>query len=259
MKEYFLQSLHTALDFGGNGLLLLYFAVALIYLLVREKDKGIRKLLGGFPLAMVCIFFIPLVPFVIGSVLGEEETFYRFLWLIPMTLISAYATILFLEHVKFKWLKALLGVIAMVCVAIGGNPGYQAPVTYPAENIYQVPQQLVELCDYMVVPGREVKAVFPHELVPFVRQYTSFVVMPYGYETMVERWMFTNDLAEEMIKDTSDAGELARLAREDRCHYIVLNKGHQVAGTLEDYDYNPVFETKDYVIYLDKFADVSEW
>ncbi len=259
MKEFFLKSLHTLLDYGGNGLLLLYFAVALIYILVREKNKGVRKLLGAYPLAMLCLFFVPLVPFLVCKVAGEEETFYRFLWIIPMTIVSVYATILFLEHVKFKWLKAILGIVAMVCVGIGGNPGYLTPVTVPAQNAYQVPAQLIELCDYMVVPGREVKAAFPFELVQYVRQYTSFIVMPYGYETMVDRWNITSDLAEEMFRETSRAENLAEFAREERCHYLVINKDHHMDGRLEDYDYNPVFETDNYRVYLDKYADVSQW
>ena len=247
----FQKSLDIMLTYGGNGLLTLYFIASLIFLLVTEKDKGVRKIIVEFPLLLLCIFFIPLTPYLVCVIAGEEETFYRFLWLIPMSAISSYATVKFLDMVKFKWLKLVLGIVAAVCIAIGGNPGYTSPVFVTAENPYQLPQELVDICDAIVLPGREVEAVFPHELVPYVRQYTPFVVMPYGYETMVTRWNFTNDLAEEMIRDTSSAKKLADLSREKGCHYIVLNKSHLIDEPLENYDYLPFYETENYIVYQD--------
>ena len=249
------ESFQTVLAYAGNGLLLLYFLASVVYLLIRERDRGVRKMMATYPIWIIVLFFLPVFPYVIIHKAGEAETFYRYLWLIPMSAVSAYATILFLDHVKFKWLRYVLGVAAMVCVCIGGNPGYRSPVMVPAENAYQLPEDLIELCDYMVIPGREVEAVFPHELVPYVRQYTPYIVMPYGYETMVDRWNFTNPLAEEMIKDVSSAELLAAYARERGCHYIVLNKDHYVDGELADYDYEPVYRTKQYLVYRNLQGD----
>ena len=257
MGDLLKQSTQTVLAYAGNGLLTLYFLVALVYLLAREKDKGNRSVLTVYPIAVIMLFFIPLTPYIICEKAGETETLYRFLWLIPMTTVSAYATILFLSKIKYKVLKFILCTVAMVCVAIGGNPGYQSPVMVPAENVYQIPQDVIDLCDYMIVPGREVECAFPFELTQYVRQYTTYVVLPYGYETLVERWRFTDDLSEEMFKDVSDAGNLARLLRENGCHYVVLNKDHVVDGDLEDYDYHLVYSTKQYLLYFDQNSDIS--
>ena len=252
MAETLKHSLQTVLTYGGNGLLLLYYAVALIFLLIRERDKENRTMMTTYPILVMILFFVPVFPYVVCNLLGEQETFYRFLWLIPMSAVSAYATILFLEKIKFKWLKAVVGVVAMVCVALGGNPGYQSPVMVSAQNAYQIPQEVVDLCDSMVVPGREVEAVFPHELVPYIRQYTPYIKMPYGYETMVDRWGFSNDLADEMIKDTSSVKKLTTLAREKGCHYIVLNKNHYLDGKLEKYDFEVLYSTENYIVYRDR-------
>ena len=257
MADLVKKSFQTVLAFGGNGLLLLYFLASLVYLLLRERDKGVRRMFTTYPVFMIILFFLPLLPYVVCNIAGEEETFYRFLWLIPITAVSAYATVLFIDKVKFRWMKYVLGAIAMACVCIGGNPGYKLPVMVPAQNIYQIPEDVVELCDYMVIPGREVEAVVPHELVPYIRQYTAYVVLPYGYETMVDRWGFTNELAEEMIKDVSSAERLAALSRQRGCQYIVLNKDHYVDASLEDYDYHQVFQSKQYLVYADEHADLS--
>ena len=220
MAGYLKQSLDTVLAFGGNGLLLLYFLASVVFLLVTEKDKGIRKLMAEYPIAILLIFFIPLFPYLVCTVFHEQETFYRFLWLIPMSAVSAYATICFLEKIKIKWLKLVIGAFAMVCVAIGGNPGYQSPVMIPATNAYQIPEQVIELCDAMNVPGREVEAVFPHELVPYVRQYTPYIKMPYGYETLVARWGFTDDLEYEMLNDVSNTENLTTYRNVDKKGFL---------------------------------------
>ena len=251
MVNYLKLSFETVLAFGGNGLLLLYFLAALVFLTFSEHDKGIRRMFVNFPIAGIVIFFIPLFPYLVCDVFHESETFYRYLWLIPMTAVSAYATIVFLEKIKFKWLKFVVGAVAMVCVAIGGNPGYQSPVMVPAENAYQIPAQVIELCDAMNVPGREVEAVFPNELVPYIRQYTPYIKMPYGYETMVARWGFTDELETEMLKDVSNVETLTRLAREKGCHYIVLNKNHYIDDNMEEYGFEVFYSTENYIVYVD--------
>jgi len=251
MKELFLKSFQTITDYGGNGLLLLFFLGALCFVLLFEKNKEIRKLFGAYPAALLILFMIPVVPYIYCNVLGEGETFYRLLWLIPMTLVSAYATVLLLSKLKLRILKLGVAAVAAVCIAIAGNPGYQSPVMVPAQNAYQIPQEVVDLCDAIVIPGREVECVFPHELVPYIRQYTPYIVMPYGYETMVDRWGFSNELAEEMILPTSSAERLARLSREKGCQFIVLNKEHLVDGNITDYEFEVLSETEHYTAYRD--------
>ncbi len=251
MTELLRKSFQTITDYGGNGLLLLYFLGALCFLLIFEKKKETRKLLGAYPAALLVLFMLPVTPYLYCKVLGEEETFYRFLWLIPVTAVSAYATILLLTKIKLRVVKLLVAALAAAFVAIAGNPGYQSPVMVPAQNAYQIPQEVVDLCDAIVIPGREVECVFPHELVPYIRQYTPYIVMPYGYETMVDRWGFSNDLADEMILPTSSAERLAFLSREEGCQFIVLNKDHLLDGEITDYEFEVLFETEHYVAYRD--------
>ena len=58
-----------------------------------------------------------------------------------------------------------------------------------------------------------------------------------------------------LVKDVSSAELLAAYARERGCHYIVLNKDHYVDGELADYDYEPVYRTKQYLVYRNLQGD----
>ncbi len=243
--------------YSGNCSLTLLFVASLIYLWITEKNKGRKIALVYLPVATLVLFFFPLTSSVVCDVLGEEEIYYRLLWALPMGPVIAYAAVKFLAGIRRKWLQAALLCLLAVYIIIGGHLVYKSPQFSKAENVYQVPDAVVHICDAIEVPGREVVAVFPNELIQYVRPYSPYVVMPYGYDVLVERWLLDDELEEEMSKDVSDAGKLAAMARERYCHYIVLNQNHLVDGDLEDYDYVLIYQIDGYDIYIDKYADLS--
>ena len=237
----------------GNGSLMLLFAVALVYLWAKEKEKSFRVLMIYFSIGLLVVFFFtPLLLLV--QKMGEGEIYYRLLWLLPIGIVIPYAVAKFVADCKKQWFKYTVVFLVCVYVMVGGNCVYNAPQFSKAQNAYQIPQEVIDICDAIVVEGREVKAVFPHELIQYVRQYSAFVVLTYGYDSIVEHWGLNHPMEEEMRKEVSDAKNLATLARESYTHYIVLHKQHHVDGALEDEDFELFYSTENYVVYLDKHA-----
>lgn len=243
--------------YSGNCSLLLLFLASLVYLCIAEKDKARKTVLVYLSFAVLGIFFLPFVSDLVINRLQEEEIYYRILWALPMGFVIAYAAVKFLGNIKKKWIKTTLLVLLAAYIMIGGHLVYKSPQFSKTQNVYQVPDSVVNICEGIEVEGREVLAVFPNELIQYVRQYSPYVVMPYGYDVLVDRWLIDDDLEEEMSKDVSDARNLALLARERGCHFIVLNQNHLVDGDLEDYDYIRVLQTDGYDVYRDKYADLS--
>lgn len=241
----------------GNGALMLLFVVALIYLWSVEKKKGIKFLFVYFSIGLLVIFLFPPLLLFVQNVLGEGETYYRLLWVLPIGIVIPYATVKFFLSCRQKWIG--YAVVGLVCiyVAVGGNLVYNAPQLTRAQNWYQLPQEVIDICDEIVVPGREVKAAFPHELVQYVRQYSPYVVMPYGYDALVERWGRTDSFEQEMRKEVSDAKMLAEFARERNTHYIIINRNHHMQGTLKENGFELFTQTANYNVYLDENADLS--
>ena len=122
--------------------------------------------------------------------------------------------------------------------------------------VSHVPQSVVDICDAIEVPGREVMAVFPGELLQYVRQYSNLVCMPYGRNIVVSKWTVQNDLYDVMEQETIDAGELATLAREEQCAYIILPETKTLVGKLEDLEYEEFGRMHGYVIYKDATVDL---
>ena len=56
-----------------------------------------------------------------------------------------------------------------VLVMLSGSFIYSNEFFNRAENLYHVPQSVVDICDAIEVEGREVMAVFPAELLQYVR------------------------------------------------------------------------------------------
>lgn len=242
--------------YSGNGSLTLLFAAALVYLWITEKNKGRKAVLVYLSLALLGLFFFPLFSYLMIDVMGEAETYYRFLWALPMGIVISYAAVKVLASLKKKWMQAGVLLLLAAYIAVGGHLVYKSPQFSKAQNLYQVPDTVVSICEAIEVPGREVKAIFPHELIQYTRQYSPYVVLAFGYDAIVPRWNITNAIEEELRKEVSSAQALATMAIEENCHFIVLNQGHLMDGSLSDYDYSLIMEIDGYDIYKYDYANL---
>lgn len=237
-------------EYMGTGLIIILFLISLIYLWVQEKRKYIRILFIYTPVILLCLFFNPLFTWLVYSIAGEE-IYYRMLWLLPVTVTLAFAAVTLYGQLSGKR-KVVFALAAIAGIAFSGSFVYSNPYFREAENLYHVPDCVVHICDEIVVPGREVEAAFPLELVQYVRQYEPTVCMPYGREMTVERWhYFQSGLLNEMEQDTIDLSRLAPLAKEEGCHYVILSENKDIKGNPAEYEWEVFDRTDGYIIYRD--------
>lgn len=232
-------------SYGGTGYYSILFLAALIYLGVTEEDKKTKCLLVYVPAVIQVLFFIPYFYAVYNEL--DEGTYYRILWLLPMTVLIAYAACKLVgRHAKTGLL--LISLFLM----ISGTYVYKSTYISKAENLYHLPQETITICD-MIRPaeGEErVWALFPAEQVHFVRQYTTTIQLPFGRDNLVESWdNEKHPLYTLLLKDAIPADELSELSTEYNCHYIILLKTMNVEGNLADYGINQIGETENYLVY----------
>ena len=236
-------------NYIGNGWAAGLFLVSFIYLMFVEKDRVKRIILLYTSAVTVALFFFPLFVRVVFRYL-DEETYYRVLWLVPMTAVIAYAGIRFAAGFSGKMLQAAAALLVCAAVIITGDYVYDNPYFGPASNRFHVPQTVALVCDAIIVEGREVRAVFPDEMLPYVRQYTANVCMPYGCEMAVERWENDNPLYDAMREEEVDCKKIASLAKEQGCHYIILHEARHNREDFEKTGYHYVETAAGYCIYL---------
>ncbi|MGN0403286.1 MAG: hypothetical protein ACI4HQ_13655 [Acetatifactor sp.] len=234
-------------EYMGTGLIVVLYLLCLVYMYLKEEKKYIRILFVCVPVCLLLLYFNPLFAEVVYRAAGDE-IYYRILWLLPVTAGIAYTVCHICARIKGKKQLTFLAAIAVILV-FSGKFIYDSPFFVKAENKYHVPDSVVHICDSIVVPGREVMAVFPRELLQYVRQYSAYVCMPYGREVLVERWNTYNELATAMERSVVNLEELVPLASEARCHYIILDENKEILGNPQDFGLEVFGQTDGYIIY----------
>ena len=246
-------------QYSGHGMIVTLFLIALGDLWFQEKDRKKRRLLVNLPICILILFFCPLVVFILEK-LSEEDVYWRMLWSMPMLVVISYAAILLIR--KTEGVTRYLTILgSIVIIVFSGDYLYNNPGFLKAENMQHIPADVVEICDEIIVEGREVKACFPSEMLMYVPQYTSFVQMPYGREMFLKPngIVMWNSLYEKMEAEEVEADELAAELRKENCHFVVLRKTTEVEGNLETEKWKKYYESDEYVIYLDENNDPRSW
>ncbi len=252
--EFIFENLKS---FAGAGLTLTLFFIALVYLMIKLPKGPKKTALVWFSLFSLAIFFCPLW-IVYAKFREDAEILYRILWMIPMGAVIVTAMVEFVSSLDSK--KETVAVIVMVAlIIISGKYVYANRQFKPAENEYHVPQTVVDICDEIIVPGREIRACFPIEMVQYVRQYTALVCQPYGRSTLLygaygENYSVIGKLLEAEVYDAKKLSEELRAADTP---YFIVSSDKKFTENMSNYDYYYVTNIDGYDIYLDNNAYIG--
>ena len=238
----------------SNPLLAILLVASAIYIIVTEKDWKKKILLGILPVVILAGFLFPVTKMVYVAAFDESDTYYRVLWLVPMYVVIGYAVCKLVFSFENRVKQRIALVIALVVVVLSGHLVYLNQYMSVAQNLYHIPQHVIDICE-VVAPsdGEErVRAAFPSELVHFVRQYDTDILMPYGREMVVTQWDYYNPVYEVMEKpEVIDAEELLDATRQTGCRYIVLAKDRKINKNLTTLGLKLVETIDKYYIYED--------
>jgi hypothetical protein len=221
-------------EYMGAGLIGVVFVLSLFYLAVTEKDRAKRICLLYVPVVILVFFLCPL-SFVIYGKISEGITYYRLLWLIPVTPVIGYSAVKVCT--RFTGFKQNLCVIALaVLLAFSGRLMYSNMYMVKAQNIYHMPVQVIDICDALHAEGREIMVLMPYEFQQFVRQYDPGICMPYGREHMMNMYVGEDLLRDAVMAEEKDPELVGRLATERGCHYIVISSFDDFPETPWNYE-----------------------
>lgn len=238
--------IETFQKYSGSGLMLCWFVVAWLYLFVKEEKKDRRVMFVYAPAVVLLLFFNPLF-YGIFAEATDEAIYFRFLWLIPVSPVIAYAIISVYNQLEEKK-RTAFAIVSVFLIVASGKLMYENPLYSKAENPYHVPQSVVNICDAIEVEGREVMAVFPEELLYYVRQYSAVVCMPYGRDVFMGAY---NELHQLLRQDTIDVEKAVPLIKQYGCHYVILSESKTLQGSFEEYGYTLINTIDGYKIYQD--------
>lgn len=237
------------MGFHENHFLAAIYLFALLYLWLTEKDKCRRAVFVYAPTLLLLLFFCPLFRKVFVRILEDSETYYRLLWLLQMSIVSAYGLL------KLAGRHRRIG-LAVACLAIVacGDYVYDSEHISKAENAYHLPQEAIDVVDLIEPERGRVTALVPADLIYYVRQYSTDIELPYGREMLISRWDYHNALYEAMeeaeVIDTPSFVELTRNGSFP-CAYVVLKEDREISEPLTDYGFSVCGQVGEFVVYRD--------
>ena len=250
MWGIFLESVVVFKNYMGfheNGYLAGIYLFVLLYLWLTEKDKRRRAIFVYAPTLLLALFFCPLFRKVFVRILEDSETYYRLLWLLQMSLVSAYGLI------RLCGRHRRIG-LAVICIAVAacGNYVYDSEHITKAQNSWHLPQEAVDIVDLIEPEEGRITVLVPADLIYYVRQYSTDIELPYGREMLIARWDYYNAMYEAMEEaEVIDTPAFAKLAREYPCAYVILKENREIREPLTDYGYSVYGQVGEFVIYKD--------
>lgn len=241
--------------FFGNPLLAILLLASALYIVICEKDWKKKILIGILPLVVIAGFLFPVTKKVYVAAFDEgSDTYYRVLWLIPMYVTIGFALCDLVTRFGKKMWQRIALVVALAVVVLSGSLVYVNQYMSRAENLYHIPQSVIDVCDVIIPADGEarVRAVFPSEMVHFVRQYSTKILMPYGREMIVTQWDYYNEVYEAYEKaEVIDAEALLDATRKTNCRYIILANDRKINKNLATLGLKLIGTVDKYYIYED--------
>lgn len=257
MLQYFLKSIETFKDYCGSGILPLLFIASAIYIVVTEKVTWKKLILGVMPLFVTIMFFMPFTKALYEKVGMEDGTYYRVLWLIPMGVDVAYA---FCRIFDRRRKLGLVIAVAVVIVCSGFSLVYRSQYITKAENRFHIPTAAIDICNLIAPQEGEarVRAAFPPELVYFIRQYNTDIMLPYGRDYVEAQWDYWNAVYEQMNIEAGGSYNVEALletTRQSKCTYVILNMSIPTDVDPQTFGLELLAQMDGYSIYLDPLVD----
>lgn len=233
-------------QFIGGGMYFALFLISMLFIFLKEEDKKKKIFFVYFPILVFAVITNPFFN-IVASVVFTVNTYSRLFWLLPLGIEIAYASVLVINESKEKREKIIIGVSLFVIIALSGKFYFDTKGTFKVlGNLYKIPDESVLVAQLIGVDEEEnKKALVPGELTPYIRQIDATIELLYGREPDTAYW--NNPLATEL--DNGNVAYIAKVLEEKNCQYVVFKRATVMLEPIQNYGFELLNETENYVIY----------
>lgn len=268
IEEYGLRFVQECIkNYWGSCLFLAFFMAGVLFSIFHRKEKEGRVFVA-YTLVLFLTVYNPLLVKYVISKLDFEAVYYRFFWLLPTAVGTAYYGARLVMAVKYKILRALLLVLVVSAIVAGGTPltSVTTEMKLP-ENVYKVPDDLIFACEmiHQDTDKENPRVVFDSGMNVIARQYDAslslclnrnFVLFRNG-STVVGNYTEENGayrvqkriMDVVMFEEDVDAAEFWRALYYVRVDYLVIPMEFSKHDFLQQAGCEPFAENGNYVIY----------
>jgi len=262
--------------YQGEGWFFLWFLAGLIYLWwsdrkagTEEKEISQRSMIRwSIPYVIVLaltVFNVVLMRFVVSK-LGMEDEYYRFIWLLPVTVVTGFAAARVVVRRRSWWMQmALIAALSAVMLFTGKTilgRGFSL-----AENLYKVPSEVIEISEIIHEDSDEenLKVIAEFDLVVLLNQYDPSICLEIGYgdvstlrdvekapEVAWDRWLTSRLMVMNVVMDRDISIEtwdfMAAMDYTD-AYYLVAFRDPVMEAYYAEARCIPLGKTENYIVY----------
>lgn len=121
-----------------SRLFLLYLIGAVLFLLLRKKNKAVR-FTALYTLIMILLFFFPVTELLIGSFMRHGFVYWRFFWLVPYPVVIAAACVELLMSISKTFPRIIIGAALVALLALCGKSVYSGTTYQKSGSTSKLP------------------------------------------------------------------------------------------------------------------------
>lgn len=201
--------------YGNNAVIAILLILMIIYLLSRKKEN--KWYVAGS--AVVFFLLLNQITYRVIVRLGEGNTYYRFLWMLPIPMFMAWILYWIWRQLEKRQSKTVYVMIAAAVMFLYSGSSLREWTTLP-ENIYQISEDKVQVADLIeqITGGERAIVYADDDLLYGIREYNANICRA----TEGERGYLDHIITEN---DANAGGQLMLgILVNAHIDYIVVNK-----------------------------------
>ncbi len=247
----------------GCSYLLLY-VLSLCFLFLKA-DRRLKRVFLPQALMLLLTIYNPVFPVLLNSIFDVNKEYYRFLWITPVIIVTACAGAVLVYDCAGNAVRRAVTTAALILLMITAGSFVYSGGYVKAENIYQMPSELLQVADILHRDSdtEYLRAMFEYDYHMQIRQYDPTILLPCDRDTYMEA--VSGKLDPEIVEEEENAsGRLLevialgmRIDEEDfrealestATEYVVISNANPAAVFLTDAGLKLVGTTAGHRIY----------
>ena len=234
----------------GNSPFQFFFYLGILLVLLLEKRREVRVVLGWLPLLFLLVIYNPLFGQVLSRVIPSKSWAYlsRLFTFVPLFYVVAHGAVLLLSRLKdgAKFLcVCLLGAV----IALSGESVYHQYWMRPAANAEKAQTDAVEMVDLLRSQGENLCVAAPQEVSVYLRQLDANLLTPYG--------RYVNKLGKALGSEAPDPLQVMTWAGEQAVDVLAVWNREGIRESFAAGGWEPFAETSNCLLYT--VSGVPRW
>ena len=248
----------------GNWVWVVVFVISVLYILWRIRPENRKKML--LTILLVGVFLYNGLTFrLLSHFVTETDSFYRFFWLIPITLVCAYAFVLFWTGKQNRIVKSAISCMIAVALVVAGDSYFDYSKTQSIENPYLMPDDVLEIAT-MIAGDKEEDMptiAMPMKFELVYRTYDASAIMgigraPYayfssnGYEAVAQTGHYLQESRLARLVENGEKQDVLMVKSaiiDKEIDYLIINNHMGLEDYMTLLDCTLVGLAKDYSLY----------